>query len=204
MAVDTTNIKVPASCGKRVLRMIEREKHKTAFEKIPNYMKKAVAAVLIICTAAFTLAMSVKAVREALWSTIVEWYKDYIAVSYVVDETPPTTIEEKKEPSTIPDDWVREVKLDTQSMYLIEYTKNDEFILEYSQTILDGNNELYDNRNINIDSITIHENIGSIITLTDKGLCCLIWNDGCYSYLMSYDNSKINLDTVIDIAESIK
>ena len=133
--------------------------------------------------------MSVDAVREALWSTIVKWYEDYISVAYVVDDTPPMFIETKKEPTAIPEDWTSEVKVDSQSMYCIKYSLDSEYIMSFRQKALDENEDFIDNENSTVENIKIHGFDGILITLLDKGFTYLCWNDGCYSYTIDYDNS---------------
>ena len=204
MSVDTSNVSIPASVERRITRMINKERRKSEYGAVYKVSKQVAAVILVVCTAAFILAMSVEAVREALWSTIIKWYEDYISVAYVVDDSPPEFIEVKKEPSAIPDDWTREIKLDSKSMYYIQYSLNDEETISFRQKTLDDSEAWIDNENSTIESITIHGHKGNLIALLDKGLSYLVWSDGCYSYTIGYDNAKINCDLVIDIAESLQ
>ena len=122
----------------------------------------------------------------------------------MVDDSPPKFIKVKKEPSALPDDWIREIKLDSKSMYYVQYSLNDEEIISFKQKSLDDNEDWIDNENSTVENITIQGYDGNLITLLDKGLSYLVWSDGCYSYTISYDNSKIDRDLVIDIAESLQ
>ena len=55
-----------------------------------------------------------------------------------------------------------------------------------------------------MENIKIHGFDGILVTLLDKGFTYLCWNDGCYSYTIDYDSSRINMELAIDIAESLK
>lgn len=96
MSVNTSGVSIPVSIERRITHMINKERRKSEYGAVYKTAKEVAAVVLIVCSAAFIFAMSVDAVREALWSTIVKWYEDYISVAYVVDDTPPMFIETKK------------------------------------------------------------------------------------------------------------
>lgn len=96
MSVNTSDVSIPVSIERRITHMINKERRRSEYGAVYKTAKEVAAVVLIVCSAAFIFAMSVDAVREALWSTIVKWYEDYISVAYVVDDTPPMFIETKK------------------------------------------------------------------------------------------------------------
>ena len=204
MAVDSTNIEIPASLNRRIKRMISCECFKHEHGKILTIAKRVAALVLIACTAAFTFVMSVEAVRETLWHTIVEFFEDYISVTYIAEDNPPKIIINKKEPTAIPNDWGHKVKIDSQSMYYIQYSINNEVVISFKQMPLNGEDDWIDNENAIINNIYINGNEGVFITLLDKKLCHLMWNDGLYAYIISYDNSKIEHEFGICIAESVQ
>ena len=204
MSVDTSNVHIPASVERRIRHMINKERRRNEYGVVYKAAKQAAAIILVICTAAFAFTMSVEAVREALWSTVIQWYEDYISITHVTYDNPPEIIEEKKEPAAIPDDWVREVLVDSQSMYYIQYSCNNEEILYFRQGVLGGFEDWIDNESSALEYITINGHEGTYIVLLDKGYGYLLWSDGCYSYLMDYDTSKVSREMAINIAESVK
>lgn len=204
MTEDTANVEIPHSVDRKVRRMIRKERRKIEYGTLYGFVKRVAMVFLVVCTAAFASAISVSAVREALWSAIVSFYEEYISVGYAADTEPPAYIEVKKEPSAIPDDWTCEILLDSQSMYYVRYSSNDEEIISFRQKVLDENEDWIDNANSTIENIMIHGYEGNLITLLDKGSSYLLWSDGCYFYTISYDNAKINRDLVITIAESLQ
>lgn len=204
MSVDTSEVNIPAKVERRIRRMIGRERRRNEYGVVYKAAKQAAAIILVICTAAFTLAMSVEAVREALWSTVIQWYEDYISITHVTYDNPPEIIEEKKEPVAIPDDWVREVLVDSNFMYYIQYSNHNEETIRFIQKVIDGIEDWIDNENSTVENIMIDVHEGNLVTLLDKEMSFLVWSDGCYSYAISYDNSVISRDMAIGIAESIK
>ena len=204
MSVNTSNVSIPVSVERRITHMIKKERRRSEYGAAYKVGKQVAAVVLIVCSAAFIFAMSVDAVREALWSTIVKWYEDYISVAYVVDDTPPMFIETKKEPTAIPEDWTSEVKLDSKSMYYIQYSLGDDVLMTYKQKLLNADEDWIDNENSVVENIKIRNYIGNLITIFDKEFSFLMWNDGCYSYTISFDNSKIERDSVLKMAESLQ
>lgn len=204
MSVNTSDVSIPVSIERRITHMINKERRKSEYGAVYKVARQVAAVVLIVCSAAFIFAMSVDAVREALWSTIVKWYEDYISVAYVVDDTPPMFIETKKELTAIPEDWTSEVKLDSKSMYYIQYSLGDDVLMTYKQKLLNADEDWIDNENSVIENIKIRNNNGNLITIFDKEFSYLMWNDGCYSYTISFDNSKIERDSVLKMAESLQ
>ena len=204
MSVDTSEVNIPAKVERRIRRMIGKERRRNKYGVVYKAAKQAAAIILVICTAAFTLAMSVEAVREALWSTIIQFYEDYMSVTHVIYSNPPETIEEKKEPAAIPDDWEYEIKMDSNTIYYIRYSCNNEEILNFRQRVLGGFDDWIDNESSALEYITINGHEGTYIVLLDKGYGYLLWSDGCYSYLMDYDTSKVSREMAINIAESVK
>lgn len=206
---DVSDTKVSKSLTRRVTRYINRERRRKEYGKLFSKIQRAAVVVLVICTGCFTMLMSVKAVREAIWEAIVELYEDYFTVSYVqpnnsISESPPLTIESKHEPSMLPVGWKREVTRDKDFLYRIEYTYNDEVQAIYKQFILSELEQLGDNENTEIYKITINGINGLLFKYVDKGLYSLRWNDGQYSYSINTLSAEVSEQMLISIAESVQ
>lgn len=198
-----TDFKMPDSVERKIKSMISKEHHKFEYAPLMHYAKHVVLVLLVICTTSFAFIMSMAPVRSAAWDTIVQWYDDYIAVSYTVVETPPQVIEEKREPTAIPEDWEKTVVLDTTVMYYVKYSEKDRMIMNFTQKVLDDNEDWIDNEEATIENIMIGKNKGYFIQLTDKGKRYLIWNDGVYAYTIEFIGSEVEFSSVLRIAESI-
>ena len=203
-SADTSDVKVPKYMERRIRRMINREHRKAEYGKWYTALRNTAAGILIVCTVAFAAMMSVEAVREALWSAVIELYEEYISITHLAYNDPPAIIEEKKEPTAIPDEWESEVISDSKSLYYIRYLYNEVKTLDFKQQVIDDNEEWIDNENSALEYITINGHEGTYIVLLDKGYGYLLWSDGCYSYLMDYDTSKVSREMAINIAESVK
>lgn len=64
-----SSVSRPKSLDRKIARMIRHEKRHPYNEAL-IMLKQTAAAVLVICTLMFTLAMSVDAVREAFWNSV--------------------------------------------------------------------------------------------------------------------------------------
>ena len=203
-SADTSDVKVPKYMERRIRRMINREHRKAEYGKWYTALRNTAAGILIVCTVAFAAMMSVEAVREALWSAVIEFYEEYISITHLAYNDPPAIIEEKKEPTAIPDEWESEVISDSKSLYYIRYLYNEVKTLDFKQQVIDDSEEWIDNENSIVENIIVGGNEGNLVLLLDKGMSFLVWNDGCYSYTINFDTSIISRDMAMNIAESVK
>lgn len=136
-AADTADTVRPASLDRKVRRLIRQEQRARRAAARWTPVKRVVAAILIFCTVAFAAAMSIEAVRGAVWQAIVRWYDTYIAVAFEDADADavsvPKTIRTKREPTDVPSDWVREVRVDSQVLYKLAYLQDGERVLTYMQ-----------------------------------------------------------------------
>lgn len=197
-----TDFKMPDSVERKIKSMISKEHHKFEYAPLMHYAKHVVLVLLVICTTSFAFIMSMAPVRSAAWDTIVQWYDDYIAVAYTVVETPPLFIEEKREPTAIPEDWEKTVVLDAETIYYVKYSLNNETTMSFKQKIIIDDNWI-DNEEATIENIMIDGNKGYLVQLTNKKYTYLVWSDGVYSYAIQYVTSEIKFPFALRIAESV-
>lgn len=204
LSVDTSGVEISNAFNKRIKRMINHEYRKHEYADLYFYVKKAVAVLMIVCSISFALVMSVEAVRETLWNTIIQFFEDYISVSFVSYEETPTAIEQKKKPYSIPEDWKSEIKIDSMAMYYIQYLLDDKRVMTFQQTLVDTHEDWHDNDNSLVETISIGENEGKLVTLLDENQYIIIWTDGVYSYTIKSDNRFISREQIMEIALSVK
>lgn len=205
-AVDISDIEIPKALDKKINRMIVREWRRQEYGFVYTFARRTAAVILVLCTAAFAFAMSIEAVRESLWNAVFGWYDEYFSVRFVPDNTseaPQTLIEEKREP-TVPDDWEKEVLLDSDGMYIVQYFNNGKDTIEYIQTPLANSDAKYDNEATIIEETTVNGCEGYWIDLTDKDTLILIWQDGSYSYDIMCNSEEFERDFIMEMAESVK
>lgn len=200
---DGENYPMPDSLRRKILRMDRRARVKREFDPLFVVLKRAVAVIMIICTLSFASAMSVEAVRTAIWNAIVTWYDDYVAISFRKDGVgdAPETIVTKKEPMM--DGYEREVLLDSQGMFTVNYVYND-FNVMYSQLVLEENEALFDNTMVVLKTVKIGAYEGQLLIAADKSTIFLMWNDGEYAYTLQTDSDNSRDDQLIHIAQSVQ
>lgn len=200
---DGENYPMPDSLRRKILRMDRRARVKREFGPLFVVLKRAVAVIMIICTLSFASVMSVEAVRTAIWNAIVTWYDDYVAISFRKDGVgdAPETIVTKKEPMM--DGYEREVLLDSQGMFTVNYVYND-FNVMYSQLVLEENEALFDNTMAVLKTVKIGAYEGQLLIAADKSTIFLMWNDGEYAYTLQTDSDNSRDDQLIHIAQSVQ
>ena len=196
-------VPMPNSLRRKILRMNRRARWKDEFGAIGVGFKRVAAVILIACTLSFAAAMSVEAVRTAIWNAIVTWYDDYVAISFRKDgvSDAPETIVIKKEPEM--DGYEREVLLDSPTMYMVSYS-SESCLVVYTQTVLDQNELRIDAKKTSGYDISIGENAGQIFYADDKNETFIVWNDGEYSFTLQCDLTEYADKVLTEIAETIK
>lgn len=202
-AADTADTVRPASLDRKVRRLIRQEQRARRSSARWMPVKRVVAAILIFCTVAFAAAMSIEAVRGAVWQAIVRWYDTYIAVAFENADTVPKTIRTKREPTDVPSDWVREVRVDSQSLYYVVYTKEDKKAMSYKQQPFE-NQAWTNNADSTTEEILVGDRIATLVTSHDTGNYTLYWSDGAYNYTLQSFSDDITPAGVIQIAASVK
>lgn len=206
-AADTADTVRPASLDRKVRRLIRQEQRarRAAARWMP--VKRVVAAILIFCTVAFAAAMSIEAVRGAVWQAIVRWYDTYIAVAFENADADavsvPKTIRTKHEPTDVPSDWVKEVRVDSQILYRIVYRKEGKKMLSYKQQPLE--NQAWANKaDSTTEEIFVGDRTATLVTSKDTGHYTLYWSDGAYQYTLQSISNDITLALMVQIAAFVK
>ena len=206
-AADTADTVRPASLDRKVRRLIRQEQHARRAAARWTPVKRVVAAILIFCTVAFAAAMSIEAVRGAVWQAIVRWYDTYIAVAFEDADADavsvPKTIRTKREPTDVPSDWVREVRADSQSLYYVVYTKEDKKALSYKQQPFE-NQAWANNADSTAEEILVGDRTATLVTSHDTGNYTLYWSDGAYNYTLQSFSDNITPARMVQIAASVE
>lgn len=204
-SIDTSNTVISKSLDRRVHKNIRKYSKKSWWSSVPVACKKVVAAIMIFCTISFAMSMSVEAVREEVWNTILEWYDKFVAVFYVTDETPPSVIEEYREPTLQLAGTQKQEILKNDIDYFLIYVLDDTKVMTYQQmTILNDSSDL-DGEGCEVINVHVHDNDAHLFTYSD-GVRTLTWHDNEYAYIITvYSHvNEIGKKELLDIAESIK
>lgn len=170
-------------------------------------LKRVAVVFLIVTSVAFASAMSVKAVREALWDIIVGWYEEYIQLDFTkenstVDSTTDSAFEfEYKEPK-LDVGYERYVIAQKSNRFFVEYER-EKVLICYSQTLLDSHKTATSNNDTTITKITINNYDGYAFNYKRDNMeqNKIMWEDDTYIYSVS---ANLPLDELKAIAETIE
>lgn len=201
-SIDTSNTVISKSLDRKVYRNIRKHSKKNWWNSVPAACKRVVAAIMVFCTISFAMGMSVKAVREEVWNTILEWYDKFVAVFYVTEETPPSVIEEYREPTLQLTGTDRRSGTQTDIINQIFYMENEAVVMIYQQNIIGNESTDLDSEQCTLQEIEISDAKAKLFTY-DNGTKTITWHDSQYMYII-YTYVEINDDLLINIADSVK
>lgn len=122
-------------------------------------------------------------------------------ISQSVTVNIPTSIEEVRKPTYIPDGVIEDVVVQNKVQVIIDYYLGNELVCSFEQVLLKDKNLYADNENSVVDDIMINGfEAKSILSSTDKERI-IIWNDGEYIYLIK--SMIYGVDYLKNIAESV-
>lgn len=202
-SIDTSKTKMSDKAIKRIRRKIRNYDRESWWSSVPLACRRAVAAVLVICSISFGFCMSVTAVRAEIENTVMKWYDEFVAVFFVTEQTPPSVIEEYREPMLQLTGTERQVVAQTDRVYQVIYIRDTEIVMSYQQMELTDSPINIDDERCTIREIDINGNKAQLFEYEDNSLT-VTWHDNEYKYLISAFTSDISQDLIISLAESIK
>lgn len=194
----------------RKRKILRRYKSKSVARVFKKVARSAAIALLIILSMAFITVMSVSALRTAVLDAVVDFFDDYVKVGFgdagatpvPTDEAParPTSIEEVKHITDLPDGVVEEVVLKLKNVYKTKYSKDGVVLFTLVQETYKENEVLFDN--IDVDALTVYvNNMEARKFRTEKGADSLCWSDGEYIYTIICNSKEYDM---IKLAESVR
>lgn len=207
LSTDLSGIERPRSLDRRVGRLIRHERRAEQAGGFRRVAKNFLIALLVCCTVAFSLVMSIEGVRNAVFEAVLEWYNDYIAILYKSKNDGAVlanSILQTREPNEIPPEWRKRVELDTAGIYALCYLNaGGETQATYTQRLVDGTSHV-DSSCAIISDVRIGMYDAKLIFWYDDGTCMLDWTDGHYAYALRAADAAIDSETLIRIAESVR
>ncbi len=203
-SIDTSETTISDKTKRKVLRRIRRYDSESVWSELPIVVKRMVASVLIVCTLSFAMCMSVKAVREEIVNTVLEWYDKFVAIFYVAETEPPRSIEEYKEPLLSIAGAEKVVALKGETSYQILYTHETVTLMLYQQEVISETSQDVDSES---DCTQIHikiNGVDALLFIYDDERRTLTWHDDSYSYTIYTFTKDIDINTLNLIAESVQ
>ena len=177
-------------------RLARRQRRRPAVRVL---MRVAIFA-LCICLTAFSIAMSVEAVRVRFFEAVTRVFEDWTETSYTSEQLDPEDFV-PMEPSYIPEGFeeVERIHLDPLNLNIIYQDENGHYI-DYVHGYLDGTTFGYDSENAEVETVSVlgDDNATFVSKNGWNQLIWLGWNSH-YSIL-----SDLNKDEIIKIANSTK
>lgn len=199
----------------RALTLTHREKNAIARRAQSPYdlrpflkaLKRASVILLIVSSLAFASAMTVKAVREAVWDIIVGWYEEYIRLDFSKGSDLPAPSQNEaakfvyKEPM-IDERYERYVIAQDENEFGIEYEK-DSTLIVYRQYLINDKRVFTNNHNTVVSEIKIGNFVAYAFTyfVNEAEQNTIVWQDETYIYSI-YAN--LPLEELKAIAETIE
>lgn len=172
--------------------------------KARTMLSRVAVIALVVMSIAFAAMMSVSAISNAIWNTIVEWYDKYISIDYKPEqpESVPATIEEIRKPTLLPQGAEEEIITNTSVVYFSEYYSGDECIMSFKQSVLGSEESYIDAEPGTMQKIKIGNFEAVALIYQKNDSIKILWNDGVYEY--SLTGYQIDAETLVTIAQSVK
>lgn len=202
-SIDISKTKMSDKAIKRIRRKIRNYDKESWWNSAPLPCRRAVAAVLVICSISFGFCMSVTAVRAEIVNTVMKWYDKFVSVFYVTDETPPSAIEKYREPFLQLAGTEKQIIQQSLTDYIVFYFMDGRPVMMYQQMIIGENTIKLDSENCVVTEIKIKDNHAQLFDY-DDGSKAITWHDNQYAYIIKVESYNYKIDFLISIAESIE
>lgn len=201
---DIADISVSPKALRRIRRSIQNYEKESRWDSVPVLWRRIVAAILLVCTASFGMCISVEAVRAEIVHTVMKWYDTFVSVFYVSETTPPSVIEEYREPTLQLAGTEKQVVLKSENGYCIFYMIDNEMVISYQQLVLSSESSDFNIENGCVPRTVEVNGYDATIFEYNNGCKNLTWHDNEYSYVIESYCTEIDSDMLIMIAESVK
>jgi len=181
---DTSDVVRPKSLDRKVQRSINKENRRKEYGSFYVFAKRCAAAVLIVCTVSFAIAMSIPPVRAAFFDSIVKFFEEYLTVAYVREGTAPEVIEEVRDIKPFNEDWEQDIVLNSNNIYTACYYEKGMLVISFQQSVIKKNKVKIDNEDIILEEVKIGEYSASLAFKLEDRTYSLSWSDDVYEYLL--------------------
>lgn len=183
---------------KRMEKLIKSQKK--VYWHFVNTASKRVAIVLLAIVTMFSAAFGVKAIREPIVNFIKQVYETFTHYSFEGDTA--NVIAKEYSITQIPDGFEQTNKLKNDNTIFTTYQNSSGETIEFTQKITESHSGLYgDNENTAISKVRVNSLEIELREWND--IKHALWTYDGY-YFMIYSSGSIEVNTIIEIIESIK
>lgn len=201
-STDTSCVLRPRSLDRRVKRNIKRESLKNDFGTFFKYAKRVAAVILVICTVSFAAIISVDAVRKAVWNIVVEFFDDYLSISFAEDGKDPSNEDENNEAATIEKGWKRDIIFYNGDTFLAEYFNDGTIMFTYEISHIADASDPFGSENTEVESLKILDCEGMLFVTPEDEFYGLSWIDEGYLHTLLAFSESVTKDQLILWAQS--
>ncbi len=201
-STDTSCVLRPRSLDRRVKRNIKRESLKNDFGTFFKYAKRVAAVILVICTISFAAIISVDAVRKAVWNIVVEFFDDYLSISFATEENNPTNEDLNNETATMEKGWKRDIIFYNGDTFLAEYFNNGTIMFTYEISHITDTSNPFGSENAEVEHLKILDYDALLFVTPEDEFYGLSWIDGEYLHTLLAFSESITKDQLISWAQS--
>ena len=116
--------------------------------------------------------------------------------------TPPSTIEEIRKPTNLPDG-VEEIPLvSTKTSVIIDYYNDDEWLYSFIQSALNDHEFSVDNESATLSTADINGNTATVVHYLEKQEIVIAWTDGEYAYNLT--SETLTAEELIAVAKTVQ
>ena len=159
---------------------------------------------LLVCGGALGAAAA-RVFAQRWGGTVLRNWDGHFRVSYEADPDAPDTIQTKREPKEVPQDWTRQVAGDGKTSYDLLYTdENGVLTLTYSQSVMSAGTTLFYTRDYRvIETVNVGGREGELMRHTDGVSLALTWSDGDYFYDLRSKTETVSSELLLAIGRSV-
>ena len=200
-AVDPADYPVSRKTKRRFACALNRAMRRDRGFKVPRSLRLIAIAVLLTGTLLFATAMASATVRDAMWSTVVRKYDQYIGLTFKEAEGDAETMEAIL-PKSLPVGWRIQTIMSAESSVFTQIEAVDGTTMRLMQFFSDNESESMsiDGDPVETREVPIAQGITGWLYTYEDGTVILIWRDRYVFWLSSQD---MEIETVIEAAKRL-
>lgn len=190
----------PKEFEKKIKKIIRQEKRGPFLNKIYSYTKKIAVVFIAFLISAFTITMSVEALRTKFFDMVKEAYEKFTIYKFSIDENDNEKVNflEKKSINYLPKGFKEIEKSEYDNEIAITYSDGEDYIT-FNYLLIENSNLYMDTENAKISKVKINNYDADYIEKENKSR--LIWQDENTLYDLKLD--YISKDKYLDIKSEL-
>lgn len=190
----------PKEFEKKIKKIIRQEKRGPFLNKIYSYTKKIAVVFIAFLISAFTITMSVEALRTKFFDMVKEVYEKFTIYKFSIDENDNEKVNflEKKSINYLPNGFKEIEKSEYDNDIAITYSDGEDYIT-FNYLLIENSNLYMDTENAKISKVKINNYDADYIEKENKSR--LIWQDENTLYDLKLD--YISKDKYLDIKSEL-